>query len=142
MESLSFESDVFTTFKIVQVLKVGTCKCGILTWKNFHFESSNIDWWLFCANYQVKTGLAKGHNLLSYFLFSKKFRKYFILLPPFHLIMWFMKLPKNFEKHEVWCANIAPKLKNIRNTLRKQGFFWHFFKILMIFQSFAFLGQF
>ena len=24
---------------------------------------------------------------------------------------------------EVWCANIAPKLKNIRNTLRKQGFF-------------------
>ena len=23
---------------------------------------------------------------------------------------------------EVWCANIAPKLKNILNTLGKQGF--------------------
>ena len=36
---------------------------------------------------------------------------------------------------EVWCANIAPKLKNIRNTLRKQGFFDIFFSILTIFQS-------
>ena len=35
---------------------------------------------------------------LSYFLFSKKFRKYLILLPAFYLIMWLMKLPKNFEK--------------------------------------------
>ena len=34
----------------------------------------------------------KGHNLLSYFLFSKKFRKYLILLPAFYLIMWLMKL--------------------------------------------------
>ena len=24
---------------------------------------------------------------------------------------------------EVWCNNIAPKLKNIENTLRNQGFF-------------------
>ena len=24
---------------------------------------------------------------------------------------------------EVWCANIAPKMKKIQNTLRKQGFF-------------------
>ena len=40
----------------------------------------------------------KGHNLLSYFLFSKKFRKCFILLPAFYLIMWLMKLPKFFEK--------------------------------------------
>ena len=29
---------------------------------------------------------------------------------------------------EVWCANIAPKLKNIQNTLRKQGFFDIFFQ--------------
>ena len=28
---------------------------------------------------------------------------------------------------EVWCAKIAPKLKNIWKSLRKQGFFWHFF---------------
>ena len=28
---------------------------------------------------------------------------------------------------EVWCAKIAPKLKNIRKSLGKQGFFWHFF---------------
>ena len=33
-----------------------------------------------------------------YFLFSKKFRKYLILLLAFYLIMWLMKLPKNFEK--------------------------------------------
>ena len=38
---------------------------------------------------------------------------------------------------EVWCANIAPKLKKIRNTLRKQGFF---FDILMILQSFCLFG--
>ena len=29
---------------------------------------------------------------------------------------------------EVWCANIAPKLKNIRNTLRKQCFFYILFQ--------------
>ena len=29
--------------------------------------------------------------------------------------------------YEVWCNNIAPKLKNIENTLRKQGFFDFFF---------------
>ena len=40
----------------------------------------------------------KGHNLLFYFLFSEKFRKCFIILPAFNLIMWLMKLPKNFEK--------------------------------------------
>ena len=32
------------------------------------------------------------------FLFSKKFRKYFTLLPVFYLIMWLMKSPKNFGK--------------------------------------------
>ena len=43
---------------------------------------------------------------------------------------------------EVWRTNIASKLKNIQNTLRKQGFFdilfqfWHFFKVC------AFLGHF
>ena len=52
-------------------------------------ELNNKDWGL---------GTKKGHNLLSYFLFSKKFRKYIILLPAFYLIIWLMKLPKNFEK--------------------------------------------
>ena len=28
---------------------------------------------------------------------------------------------------EIWCANISPKLKNIQNTVRKQGFFDIFF---------------
>ena len=40
----------------------------------------------------------KGHNLLFYFRFREKFRKCIILLPAFNLIMWLMKLPKNFEK--------------------------------------------
>ena len=34
---------------------------------------------------------------------------------------------------EVWCAKIAPKLKNIRKCLRKQGFFDLFFSILKVF---------
>ena len=38
----------------------------------------------------------KSHNLHSYFLFSKKFSKCFILSPAFYLIMWLMKSPKNF----------------------------------------------
>ena len=42
---------------------------------------------------------------------------------------------------EVWCANIAPKLKNIRNTLRKQAFFDIFFQFLQFFEVCAFLGQ-
>ena len=36
---------------------------------------------------------------------------------------------------EVWCANIAPKFKNIRKCLRKQVFFDIFFPILMVFWS-------
>ena len=46
-------------------------------------------WWLISI---------KGHNLLSYFLLSEKFRKCFILLPTFYLVMWLMKSPKSFEK--------------------------------------------
>ena len=41
---------------------------------------------------------------------------------------------------EVWCANIAPKMKKIQNTLRKQGFFYIFFSILMVFQSLCLFG--
>jgi hypothetical protein len=41
---------------------------------------------------------------------------------------------------EVWSANIAPKLKNIRNTLRKQGFFDIIFSILTIFRSLCLFG--
>ena len=42
---------------------------------------------------------------------------------------------------EVWCAKIAPNLKNIWKSLRKQGFFDIFFSILTIFEVCAFLGQ-
>ena len=31
-------------------------------------------------------------------IFSEKFRKCFILFPAFNLIMWLIKLPKNFGK--------------------------------------------
>ena len=41
---------------------------------------------------------------------------------------------------EVWCANIAPKLKNIQKSLRKQVFFDIFFPILMIFWSLCLSG--
>ena len=41
---------------------------------------------------------------------------------------------------EVWCAKIAPKLKNIWKSLRKQGFFWHFFPILTVFWSLCLFG--
>ena len=41
---------------------------------------------------------------------------------------------------EVWCAKIAPKLKNIRKYLRKQGFFDIFSSILMVFLSLCLLS--
>ena len=42
---------------------------------------------------------------------------------------------------EVWCANIAPKLKNILKSLRKQVFFDIFFQFWWFFKDCAFLGQ-
>ena len=42
---------------------------------------------------------------------------------------------------EVWCAKIAPKLKNIWKSLRKQGFFDIFSSILMVFEVCVFWGQ-
>jgi hypothetical protein len=41
---------------------------------------------------------------------------------------------------EVWCAKVAPKLKNIQIYLRKQGFFDIFSSILMGFLSLGLLG--
>ena len=41
---------------------------------------------------------------------------------------------------EVWCANIAPKMKKIQNTLRKHEFFYIFFSILMVFWSLCLFG--
>jgi hypothetical protein len=41
---------------------------------------------------------------------------------------------------EVGCTKIAPKLKNIRKSLRKQGFFWHFFFNFDGFWSLCLLG--
>ena len=41
---------------------------------------------------------------------------------------------------EVWCAKIAPKLKNIWKSLRKHGFFDIFSSILMVFWSLCLLG--
>ena len=43
---------------------------------------------------------------------------------------------------DVWCAKIAPKLKNIRNTLRKHGVFDIFLQFRRFFELCAFLGQF
>ena len=43
---------------------------------------------------------------------------------------------------EVWCAKIAPKLKNILKSLRKQEFFDIFSSILMVFEICVFWGQF
>ena len=43
---------------------------------------------------------------------------------------------------EVWRANIASKLKNIQNTLRKQGFFDIFFQFWQFFEVCAFLWHF
>ena len=43
---------------------------------------------------------------------------------------------------EVWCAKIAPKLKNIRKYLRKQGFFDIFSSILRVFKVCVFKGKF
>ena len=42
---------------------------------------------------------------------------------------------------EVWCANIAPKMKKIRNTLRKQGFFLHFFQFWWFFEVWAMVAR-
>ena len=47
----------------------------------------------------------KKDNFLSYFLFSKKFRKCLILLLAFYLIMWLMKSSKSSGKIailEIW----------------------------------------
>ena len=41
---------------------------------------------------------------------------------------------------EVWCAKIAPKLKNIRKSLRKQGFCWHFSFNFDVFLSLCLFG--
>ena len=42
---------------------------------------------------------------------------------------------------EVWCANIAPKLKNIQKTLRKQGFLMIFFQFWQLFAVSTIWGQ-
>jgi hypothetical protein len=42
---------------------------------------------------------------------------------------------------EVWCAKIAPKLKNIQKSARKQCFFDIFSSILMFFEVCVFWGQ-
>ena len=47
---------------------------------------------------QVKTDQHKRSQFTLLFLFSEKFRKCFILSSAFHLVMWLMKSPKNFEK--------------------------------------------
>ena len=40
----------------------------------------------------------KCHNSKFKFFDGVQFRKYFISLPAFYLIIWLMKSPKNFEK--------------------------------------------
>ena len=62
--------------------------------------------------------------------------------------VWLLVLTKplflmilNIKLTLVLCAKIAPKLKNIRKYLRKQGFFDIFSSILMVFLSLCLLGQ-
>ena len=43
----------------------------------------------------------KGYNSKFKFLDDVQFRKYFISLPAFYLIIWLMKSPKNFEKTSI-----------------------------------------
>jgi hypothetical protein len=40
----------------------------------------------------------KGHNSKLNFFYGVHFRKYFVSLPAFYLIIWLMQSPKNFEK--------------------------------------------
>ena len=48
---------------------------------------------------------------------------------------------EELQPFQVWCAKIAPKLKNIWKSLRIQGFFNIFSSILMVFEVCAFWGQ-
>ena len=43
----------------------------------------------------------KGYNSKFKFFDGVQFRKYFISLPAFYLIIWLMKSPKNFEKTSI-----------------------------------------
>ena len=43
----------------------------------------------------------KGYNSKLKFFDGEQFRKYFISLPAFYLIIWLMKSPKNFEKTSI-----------------------------------------
>ena len=47
--------------------------------------------------------------------------------------------PLNMQQ-EVLCAKIAPNLKNIQKSLRKQGFFDIFSSIMMVFLSLCLFG--
>ena len=44
----------------------------------------------------------KGHNSKFKFFDGLQFRKYFISLPAFYLIIWLMKSPNNFEKTSIF----------------------------------------
>ena len=54
-----------------------------------------------------------------------------------------LKMPQDLLNmpYEVWCAKIAPKLKNIQKCLRKQGFFDIFCSNLKFFKVCAFYEQ-
>ena len=43
----------------------------------------------------------KGYNSKFKFFDGVQFRKYFISLPAFYLIIWLMESPKNFEKTSI-----------------------------------------
>ena len=71
----------------------------------------------------------KGHNLLPYLLFSKKFRKWFILLTAFYLNMWLMKLPKKSEKIAIskiveLVSFWGVKTDSVRNKLNLSIKYW------------------
>ena len=58
-------------------------------------------------------------------------------------VPWMSKGAPGSTKHalRVWRANIAPKMKKIQKSQRKQGFFDIFSSILMIFEVCVFWEQ-
>ena len=93
MRDLDFQIGFFTNVRSISLdLKVTNTKISL------DLQCEGIPMHATSQKVNIKIGDKKGHNSLSYFLFNKMFRKYLIRLPAFYLIMWLMKLPKNFEK--------------------------------------------
>ena len=73
----------------------------------------------------------------------KKWMEHFTQIEFFKLQLMIFLIILNSLKTPIndWCANITPKLKNIRNTLRKQGGFFDIFFNLDDFLKFVSFGS-